>query len=156
MSYSFRPLTGNYISQLNPGIVDGLLVAVSVPLRGTTFLNMSVYATRDTKIVSVPLRGTTFLNAKRKKVDTMKVMFPSPYGELHFSIIFAMGKGYMRQVSVPLRGTTFLNQQRPGRRAGSRGFRPLTGNYISQFSRSWSAASSAYSFRPLTGNYISQ
>ena len=36
-------------------------------------------------------------------------MFPSPYGELHFSIVKVTSQKDQKKVSVPLRGTTFLN-----------------------------------------------
>ena len=83
-------------------------------------------------------------------------MFPSPYGELHFSI--RTGVLYRKRIISfrPLTGN-YISQlwsgswgDRPERR-----FRPLTGNYISQFvSRKYDCF--AGSFRPLTGNYISQ
>ena len=106
--------------------------------------------------------------------------FPSPYGELHFSIASYISGGfrypgfrpltgnYISQfsqrlsllalcfpVSVPLRGTTFLNYWRFTERHRFFGFRPLTGNYISQFEND-TYAQGYYGFRPLTGNYISQ
>ena len=37
-------------------------------------------------IVSVPLRGITFLNEALHIRDLCLLVFPSPYGELHFSI----------------------------------------------------------------------
>ena len=37
-------------------------------------------------MVSVPCRGTTFLNREREALKTVKKEFPSPVGELHFSI----------------------------------------------------------------------
>ena len=85
------------------------------------------------------------------------ISFPSPYGELHFSIgtpsrlqecwsavsVPLRGTTFLNvmkkiddaieKVSVPLRGTTFLNRQIHTFRDRSR-FRPLTGNYISQSS----------------------
>ena len=39
MAISFRPLTGNYISQFSATSPWIELLVVSVPLRGTTFLN---------------------------------------------------------------------------------------------------------------------
>ena len=60
----FRPLSGNYISQ---------------------FYESCPYV-RNNK-VSVPCRGTTFLN-KRNRISFVyqEISFPSPVGELHFSI----------------------------------------------------------------------
>ena len=40
-------------------------VHVSVPLRGTTFLNLKQIVCKHENLVSVPLRGTTFLNRCR-------------------------------------------------------------------------------------------
>ena len=36
-------------------------------------------------------------------------MFPSPYGELHFSMVHENTEVAQKAVSVPLRGITFLN-----------------------------------------------
>ena len=38
------------------------------------------------EIVSVPCRGTTFLNDQMEVVGDRIYVFPSPVGELHFSI----------------------------------------------------------------------
>ena len=129
---SFRPLTGNYISQWYPKTPTKKLRMVSVPLRGTTFLNYIDISVRDELRVSVPLRGTTFLNG-----------------------ISTVMKSIERAVSVPLRGTTFLNSCARKRHGRVTSFRPLTGNYISQC-HSNLQNTFVLSFRPLTGNYISQ
>ena len=65
----------------------------------------------------------------------MKSLFPSPVGELHFSI---RNKSFGRQFTG--------------------GFRPLSGNYISQsLNRDLTKEEvNEYGFRPLSGNYISQ
>ena len=61
-------------------------------------------------MVSVPYRGATFLN-RIKEVDNYgKNMFPSPIGELHFSIVHPpLSYRAKVWVSVPYRGATFLN-----------------------------------------------
>ena len=61
-------------------------------------------------------------------------MFPSPNGELHFSI--------------EIKGTERTDSRHR--------FRPLTGSYISQWVDKTFYASNFNSFRPLTGSYISQ
>ena len=63
----------------------------------------------NTMKVSVPYRGATFLN--QVKNDKQKVLssFPSPIGELHFSITYLL-------LSIT-----------------SLSFRPLSGSYISQY-----------------------
>ncbi len=109
---SFRPLSGSYISQFS------VLIAI---LQNT--------------LVSVPYRGATFLNIDRTFL-MLQAQFPSPIGELHFSIkIFSfvsrsqrcfrpLSGSYISQlrlqvvshgvtlVSVPYRGATFLNNRR--------------------------------------------
>ena len=57
----FRPLSGNCISQF-------------------------VYRRKDGKMVSVPCRGTAFLNTISLYLSHGNKSFPSPVGELHFSI----------------------------------------------------------------------
>ena len=104
----FRPLSGNYISQSIPKLVKAHN-EVSVPCRGTTFLNDTSgshggkafsfrplsgnYISQRTTClytallkVSVPCRGTTFLKITSLLMNLIKI-----------------------QVSVPCRGTTFLN-----------------------------------------------
>ena len=110
---SFRPLSGSYISQLNSHIcslnVCGLFPSpigelhfsildireterveytVSVPYRGATFLNIFCKYVKNTDYrVSVPYRGATFLNYNMTYVrEHLFFWFPSPIGELHFSI----------------------------------------------------------------------
>ena len=107
---------------------------VSVPLRGTTFLN----AQRNTEWwclkVSVPLRGTTFLNQTSIYFRQNTSQFPSPYGELHFSIC----RGHSHQLpafSFPSPSGELHFSIHVGiiLLASTASFRPLTGNYISQF-----------------------
>ena len=65
-----------------------IFVCVSVPYRGATFLNASRNSHKDgDTTVSVPYRGATFLNTRiiNKKTTSVE-LFPSPIGELHFSI----------------------------------------------------------------------
>ena len=63
-------------------------------------------------IVSVPYRGATFLNIKtfQTSADSRR-KFPSPIGELHFSIVCLISslRSVQTIVSVPYRGATFLN-----------------------------------------------
>ena len=61
--------------------------------------------------VSVPCRGTTFLNLKKLSVENYK------------------------KVSVPCRGTTFLNSRLVDSSNRTQRFRPLSGNYISQYKK---------------------
>ena len=59
--------------------------------------------------VSVPYRGATFLNSGTGPDRKLGMLFPSPIGELHFSIVI---DGSHRMLAA--------------------GFRPLSGSYISQ------------------------
>ena len=64
------------------------LKLVSVPYRGATFLNLlQAFLDRIYEAgVSVPYRGATFLNKGLIWVKQIRTQFPSPIGELHFSI----------------------------------------------------------------------
>ena len=85
-------------------------IRVSVPYRGATFLN-HVHRTNGKKnSVSVPYRGATFLNNSLMRLPAGGRKFPSPIGELHFSI-----GGRITYIISP------------------RSFRPLSGSYISQY-----------------------
>ena len=153
---------------------------VSVPCRGTTFLNLKKLSVENYKKVSVPCRGTTFLNLPKSikyagelsfrplsgnyisqwdcKCGYNGVMwFPSPVGELHFSIVNEIHNDCKNfsKVSVPCRGTTFLNWKKKSKEQLTQSFRPLSGNYISQFLIKW-ISQRHVGFRPLSGNYISQ
>ena len=84
----FRPLSGNYISQyFGCCCSSGFRSRVSVPCRGTTFLNKERNVSMHiVNRVSVPCRGTTFLNGIHTTLAVLSLI-----------------------VSVPCRGTTFLN-----------------------------------------------
>ena len=132
----FRPLSGSYISQYSFAFLFLYqFLTVSVPYRGATFLNeVFKYYKKKNKPVSVPYRGATFLNLVSLFPYHILLWFPSPIGELHFSIfssrsslrgtkqfpspigelhfsIFSTKYGltYFAVVSVPYRGATFLN-----------------------------------------------
>ena len=179
----FRPLSGSYISQCKrktkgenheqfPSPIGELHFSikrknqrarghsVSVPYRGATFLNnIRIVRYKPFVIVSVPYRGATFLNKAGRNVKSKDgKKFPSPIGELHFSML------YLSPVIVRL-----LNR-----------FRPLSGSYISQSVKALILELSTLfpspigelhfsigfqkllqlslknGFRPLSGSYISQ
>ena len=106
---------------------------VSVPYRGATFLNsLSNDSSNSFEIVSVPYRGATFLNSIDYETLDNSIKFPSPIGELHFSITYTkILEETTLKVSVPYRGATFLNKSFL-RCSVKTGFRPLSGSYISQ------------------------
>ena len=133
----FRPLSGNYISQctLHLCVATQDIYIVSVPCRGTTFLNCDgvfYLVEKDWFIVSVPCRGTTFLNeCERITIKTATV------------------------VSVPCRGTTFLNKIHDQQNVSRLGFPSPVGElHFSIRYNVWNPIK--YGFRPLSGNYISQ
>ena len=113
----------------------------------------------------------------------MRLEFPSPIGELHFSIRLCERRNEREKiiVSVPYRGATFLNFCISTNYRSYPGFRPLSGSYISQFwyrkrylffyivsvpyrgatflnhfLRQWLQWTPIRGFRPLSGSYISQ
>ena len=86
---------------------------VSVPCRGAMFLNCdSSYRVANIS-VSVPCRGAMFLNNNLLYSSFQLILFPSPVGELCFSIgKYNTAKVFTDNVSVPCRGTMFLNDAR--------------------------------------------
>ena len=81
--------------------------------------------------------------------------FPSPVGELHFSIRSRrVSFTTLELISVPCRGTTFLNHcaSSSSVHSGSN-FRPLSGNYISQY-HPYNPATSLGSWSGLRGKNI--
>ena len=86
---SFRPLSGNYISQWSWGNYRGEYGDSFRPLSGNYISQYGakiVIAGIMAYTVSVPYRGTTFLTGEKWFVSKLYVGFPSPIGELHFSI----------------------------------------------------------------------
>ena len=85
---------------------------VSVPCRGLIFLNKNWWVKKTVSWVSVPCRGLIFLN-KELEIEGIKLTaFPSPVGDLYFSI--CVTEKHWTQVYYC--------------------FRPLSGTYISQWS----------------------
>ena len=108
----FRPLSGNYISQSVFMDLDRIARGrVSVPCRGTTFLNTYIVLSKTFLLYCFrPLSGNYISQC-------VKCHSASPHGHA---------------VSVPCRGTTFLNSASCDCRWMAQSFRPLSGNYISQ------------------------
>ena len=86
---SFRPLSGSYISQYFCWYFNNFyLWPVSVPYRGATFLNGE---TADIKAMyksmfPSPIGELHFSIAELHLLYNIYISFPSPIGELHFSI----------------------------------------------------------------------
>ena len=111
---SFRPLSGSYISQSLMGL-SGISSnrARFRPLSGSYISQLELKSVlgRELYIVSVPYRGATFLNDTSPFSRAFVLEFPSPIGELHFSIKKALALTRAEiTVSVPYRGATFLNR----------------------------------------------
>ena len=89
---SFRPLSGSYISQSWQTVLKEQQFLVSVPYRGAIFLNTMTNNVWTLKTgVSVPYRGAIFLNRNLCAIVQMvECKFPSPIGELYFSIIIGL------------------------------------------------------------------
>ena len=111
----FRPLSGSYISQFYfqrcgsvwgfwfPSPIGELHFSIGFPGR----------CIRLVRSVSVPYRGATFLNRVTFSNDPAYFwldQFPSPIGELHFSMMLQAHTCISSIVSVPYRGATFLNE----------------------------------------------
>ena len=108
-------------------------------------------------LVSVPCRGTTFLNSWSCCPPEVQTLFPSPVGELHFSILpFRYSQNSLSSVSVPCRGTTFLNQETKRVKAEEARFPSPVGELHFSILGGSLRLFPDKSFRPLSGNYISQ
>ena len=107
----FRPLSGSYISQSYRTAMVRSFIHRFRPLSGSYISQYFISCVCLLFIfVSVPYRGATFLNCNNKKAWSWHAgeRFPSPIGELHFSIVPCL------QFSTDIC------------------FRPLSGSYISQ------------------------
>ena len=152
----FRPLSGSYISQCDLSELMANRNEVSVPYRGATFLNtIKTGNTRTDKEFPSPIGELHFSMEIWGKGWSLRPEFPFPIGELHFSIGCTHTCGAGCTVSVPYRGATFLNLQLKLLKKVRKSFRPLSGSYISQCFRHERLAG-RNGFRPLSGSYISQ
>ena len=84
-------------------------------------------------------------------------VFPSPIGELHFSIATRTGRKFGKMTCFrPLSGSYISQSPEQFCQYISDRFRPLSGSYISQCSESFNPEVITFCFRPLSGSYISQ
>ena len=88
VSKCFRPLSGNYISQWLKRNLQNARQAISVPCRGTTFLNGKDHKGKYIYLNNFrPLSGNYISQSGNTKTEAeLRIRFPSPVGELHFSI----------------------------------------------------------------------
>ena len=101
----FRPLSGSYISQWSRETIEQQNHIVSVPYRGATFLNTveTFYRKEARKMFPSPIGELHFSIKGYYHVLRLCKVFPSPIGELHFSICFKIClTGYKIQFPSPI------------------------------------------------------
>ena len=133
IAWGFRPLPGFCVSQLcGLPSFNHAPVRVSVPFRGSVFLNRWRDDAKTKRLVSVPFRGSVFLNEYKQVLAEFC------------------------RVSVPFRGSVFLNFHKINWSTYQSCFRPLPGFCVSQLNFATTIAWDASSFRPLPGFCVSQ
>ena len=130
---------------------------VSVPYRGATFLNKGCWAKGVGPVFPSPIGELHFSIFQKSFKKYLTQPFPSPIGELHFSILTYIDMKDLTKGFRPLSGS-YISQSEETRQkiVMSYCFRPLSGSYISQFSIQSCACLYRIGFRPLSGSYISQ
>ena len=134
---SFRPLSGSYISQYEHGNIKDYMCACFRPLSGS-YISQSPeqfcqyisdrfrplsgsYISQcsesfNPEVITFcfrPLSGSYISQSSTHHSAILHYRFPSPIGELHFSIVRnAYWTKKTISVSVPYRGATFLNDVR--------------------------------------------
>ena len=83
---NFRPLSGSYISQSGRLVHYIARYTISVPYRGATFLNRPLTARTEPEKNFRPLSGSYISQLHHLILHRQERKFPSPIGELHFSI----------------------------------------------------------------------
>ena len=133
---SFRPLSGSYISQYQIIWSIRKWYLVSVPYRGATFLNTveTFYRKEARKMFPSPIGELHFSIKGYYHVLRLCKVFPSPIGELHFSIEITFNDESKKdQFPSPIGELHFSIYMSKLKRAGKCSFRPLSGSYISQY-----------------------
>ena len=149
------PIGELHFSILSNGLHCLILNAVSVPYRGATFLNSSWLLKNGVEQGFRPLSGSYISQLEWVKYcGKVWIKFPSPIGELHFSIVYNDGRKVQDVFPSPIGELHFsIISQKWIMMAHS--FRPLSGSYISQ-SKLHRYRFLTACFRPLSGSYISQ
>ena len=84
---SFRPLSGTYISQCFTEKEIAENAYVSVPCRGLIFLNSTTLICMDISNITFPSPvGDLYFSINEREVSKNETRFPSPVGDLYFSI----------------------------------------------------------------------
>ena len=160
----FRPLSGSYVSQCFLTVFTVIFcLTVSVPCRGAMFLNIiaSTYVCVMFGFSFRPLSGSYvsqfffFRNCIRHRLLIVSVPCR---GAMFLNYLKETGTAQKRSiVSVPCRGAMFLNMLCQARyEAAKFSFRPLSGSYVSQYSKCIFLPDFLTCFRPLSGSYVSQ
>ena len=107
----FRPLSGSYISQLWQAELWEWNLWCFRPLSGSYISQWNCTLTTVTYISRFrPLSGSYISQFwELPRIKLFIYLFPSPIGELHFSIAQVQIPDSFLRVSVPYRGATFLN-----------------------------------------------
>ena len=129
----FRPLSGNYISQLNRATLTGFVTEFPSPVGELHFSILISYAYECNIRCFRPLSGN-YISQLRRTTMTRKHMsakFPSPVGELHFSMVARNSPSPNIQFPSPV-GELHFSIRSGKSQEMITGFRPLSGNYISQ------------------------
>ena len=106
----FRPLSGSYISQYEHGNIKDYMCACFRPLSGSYISQSPEQFCQYISDRFRPLSGSYISQSSTHHSAILHYRFPSPIGELHFSIVRnAYWTKKTISVSVPYRGATFLN-----------------------------------------------
>ena len=111
ISDRFRPLSGSYISQCSESFNPEVITFCFRPLSGSYISQCS--ESFNPEVITFcfrPLSGSYISQSSTHHSAILHYRFPSPIGELHFSIVRnAYWTKKTISVSVPYRGATFLN-----------------------------------------------
>ena len=151
---------------------------ISVPYRGATFLNQTCGLLRYGLTYFRPLSGSYISQSAFYKFKRLSWRFPSPIGELHFSMGLHLWRIQEIWFPSPIGELHFSIGVQVPHIFRNKHFRPLSGSYISQFLHKSNKLtlipiSVPYrgatflnpesisfrpfeDFRPLSGSYISQ
>ena len=135
------------------------VIHVSVPYRGATFLNESLKIKTKLPYKFPSPIGELHFSIKQRTIERkMQQWFPSPIGELHFSILFMIISGLLSTVDSfrPLSGSYISQSCADDCEAGCKTFPSPIGELHFSMCSKKSGCARGIGFRPLSGSYISQ
>ena len=106
---------------------------ISVPYRGATFLNQTCGLLRYGLTYFRPLSGSYISQSAFYKFKRLSWRFPSPIGELHFSMGLHLWRIQEIWFPSPIGELHFSIGVQVPHIFRNKHFRPLSGSYISQF-----------------------